>query len=81
MKKLSLLSSEKGGMALFIIVFLLVLGGCGYYLYTQAQKDKSIDSFAECVAAGNPIAESYPEQCIADGRNFVNPDQSLEQPQ
>ena len=31
-----------------------------------------ISSFAECVAAGNAVMESYPRQCkTADGENFV----------
>lgn len=34
-----------------------------------------ITNFQECVAAGNPVMESYPEQCrTADGRLFVNDD-------
>ncbi|OGC47366.1 hypothetical protein A2886_01955 [candidate division WWE3 bacterium RIFCSPHIGHO2_01_FULL_42_13] len=31
---------------------------------------KEITSFDECIAAGNPILESYPAQCIANGRGF-----------
>ena len=31
-----------------------------------------IDSFEECVAAGNPVMESYPRQCrTSDGKHFV----------
>lgn len=31
-----------------------------------------INNFEECAAAGNPVMESYPEQCrTADGRLFV----------
>jgi hypothetical protein len=33
--------------------------------------ETTITSFEECVALGNPILESYPEQCIADGEVFV----------
>jgi hypothetical protein len=41
-----------------------------YFLHNQ--KVKSINSFAECAAAGYPIAESYPEQCFTpDGRGFT----------
>jgi cytochrome b involved in lipid metabolism len=32
---------------------------------------KQIKSFEECVAAGNPVMESYPRQCQADGKTFV----------
>jgi len=30
-----------------------------------------INSFDACVAAGNPVMESYPRQCRADGKTFV----------
>jgi len=30
-----------------------------------------ITNFKECAAAGNPIMESYPRQCRADGKTFV----------
>jgi hypothetical protein len=30
-----------------------------------------ITNFEECVAAGNPVMESYPRQCRANGQNFV----------
>ena len=30
-----------------------------------------IDSFETCAAAGNPIMESYPRQCRADGITYV----------
>lgn len=33
---------------------------------------KTIDSFEECVAAGYPILETYPEQCkTPDGKSFT----------
>ena len=31
-----------------------------------------IDSFEQCVSAGNPVMESYPRQCrTVDGKHFV----------
>ena len=34
--------------------------------------ESSIESFEDCVEAGNPVMESYPRQCkTSDGRNFV----------
>lgn len=32
---------------------------------------KEITNFEECIAAGNPIMESYPRQCSANGQTFV----------
>ncbi|MFA5853629.1 MAG: hypothetical protein WC866_00945 [Patescibacteria group bacterium] len=42
---------------------LLVGAGCG--------SKKQIESFEDCAAAGNPVMESYPRQCRADGKTFV----------
>lgn len=33
--------------------------------------ESEIASFEECVAAGNPVMESYPRQCSANGQTFV----------
>jgi hypothetical protein len=32
---------------------------------------ETIDSFEECVAAGNPVMESFPRKCSADGKTFT----------
>jgi len=32
---------------------------------------QDITTFEECVAAGNPVMESYPRQCRAQGQTFV----------
>jgi hypothetical protein len=43
--------------------------------YCEEYKDQfrgtKISSFDECAAAGNPVMESYPRQCRAQGRTFV----------
>lgn len=46
----------------------------GVYLYFQAQEKKfaSILTFNDCVDAGFPVLETYPEQCKIPGRTFVN---------
>lgn len=41
------------------------------------ETSQEIRSFEECIAAGNPIMESYPRQCRADGKTFV---EVLEEP-
>lgn len=30
-----------------------------------------VSSFSECVAAGNPVLESYPRQCVSQGKTFA----------
>lgn len=44
----------------FALVGLLLLAGAG------CTPGPVVSSFAECVTAGYPVAESYPRQCIAD---------------
>ncbi|HLC96580.1 MAG TPA: eight-cysteine-cluster domain-containing protein [Candidatus Nanoarchaeia archaeon] len=36
-----------------------------------ACEQAGITNFEECVAAGNPVMESYPRQCSANGQTFV----------
>lgn len=33
--------------------------------------EKSVTNFKECEEAGNPVMESYPQQCAASGQTFV----------
>lgn len=55
---------------------LVIIGMVVYGLAPKMQASVPqpiITNFDECVAAGNPVMESYPEQCrTADGRLFVN---------
>ena len=37
----------------------------------EPTEETEITNFEECVAAGNPVMESYPRQCTADGQTFV----------
>lgn len=61
-KPISLLSIA---IVFLIIGFILVL-----WLVSQLQQE-SIDSFEDCAAAGNPIMESYPARCSANGQTFT----------
>ncbi len=62
--------------AFFGIIVILVLIGVGMGMQNVVESKKSkgdINTFEECVEAGNPILESYPEQCITkDGRTFIH---------
>lgn len=62
--------------AINLLVCGLALGAGGVIIGNQL-KTTSIDSFEECVAAGHPVMESYPEQCAANGQTFSNPNQHL----
>lgn len=66
-------------LILLIILVLAGVGGAGYLVYKKQndkkqpdQKTTSINSFEDCVAAGNPVMESYPEQCSVNGKTYVN---------
>lgn len=57
-----------GIIALGIVAILIALG---VKMYRDSQVEQ-ISSYEECVDAGYPILESYPEQCMTpDGRGFT----------
>ncbi len=50
---------------IFFASLILLLGaGCWKAKVT-------VTNFEECAAAGNPVTESYPRQCRADGKTYV----------
>jgi len=52
-------------------VFVFAFAGCMQVPSGQDAQKTAITNFEECVAAGNPVMESYPRQCNANGKNFV----------
>jgi len=54
--------------AVILVISLWIVGAA----YRQRQFVAGIESFEECVAAGYPVAESYPRQChVPDGHGFT----------
>lgn len=59
---------------IIIIITLVVLAAAGVGAYFYMQRTKAVNSYDECVAAGNTVLTSYPEQCVSpDGKQFTNP--------
>jgi hypothetical protein len=57
---------------LFILVLLVLVFGAGIFLFSRKKPAVSINSFADCMAAGLPVMESHPRQCRApDGTLFT----------
>jgi hypothetical protein len=61
-----------------VIIIAIIVLTAGFYLAMNlarnnlpSSKAKTITSFEECVSAGNPIMESYPRQCAANGQTFT----------
>jgi hypothetical protein len=48
-----------------ILIMGLFIGAC------TSEQEIKITNFEECVNAGNPIMESYPRQCVANGVTFT----------
>jgi hypothetical protein len=77
--------NQKGFGTIALVLAVLVIGatiGTGVYISRNnkrtANKDSStqnITNFEECVAAGNPVMESFPEQCAANGETFTKDNQ------
>lgn len=60
------------------LAMLFVIASCAKPQTTPEQT--KITNFEECVLAGNPVMESYPEQCRANGQTFINERQTAEIP-
>jgi len=60
-------------VVLCVVVAALVVGGFFAFFYPGgSNKEANINSFEDCIAAGNPAMESYPRQCrTEDGKHFV----------
>ena len=66
-------------------LFFLVLGIVVFFIVGNLDKQQSVEpaanisvtNFQDCVAAGNPVMESYPRQCRHDGVTYV---EELDQP-
>ncbi|MFH2136829.1 MAG: Gmad2 immunoglobulin-like domain-containing protein [Patescibacteria group bacterium] len=70
----------KTRIVLLLVILLLILGGAVYYykfyqpilpVENENTNTALITNFEECVVAGNPVMESYPRQCRANGQNFT----------
>lgn len=57
-------------MKIFFPIILIVLVVAGAIFFFQ-KEEPLILSFDDCVNAGNPVMESYPEQCRANDTTFV----------
>jgi hypothetical protein len=66
---------SKKVVAIIVIILLLIAGTVAWRLISD---NNSIGSFDECAAAGNPVMESYPEQCSTNGHTYANPRQRIE---
>ena len=65
-------------LIIFIVIIVLIVGGVFYLMFGrgEAKNDDLVETpvitnFEECIAAGNPIMESYPPQCMANGETFT----------
>ena len=74
-------AKEKKELALTeIILIVLAVIGIGAMVWFAWLKPSraSVNTYKQCVAAGNPVQDSYPSVCVTkSGKRFVNPDESL----
>jgi len=61
------------GLLIAVALAIIATGFLAWRMERTTQA--SIQSFEECVEAGNPVMESFPEQCAANGQTWSNPKQ------
>jgi len=54
-----------------VIVVILIIAVLIIAWQFGGKEAPTITNFADCIAVGNPVMESYPRQCQADGQIFV----------
>jgi hypothetical protein len=54
-----------------IIIVILIIVGFGVWWQLGKKETPPVTSFEECVAAGNPVMESYPRQCRHGDQTFT----------
>ncbi len=63
---------NKNDSKLIILTSVIILVIIGLFLiFGYSYNKKVINNFEDCVKAGNPVMESYPRQCKADEKTFV----------
>ncbi len=63
---------SKNNYLTYFLIFLAFIFTLGGLMTMPSTQPSLINSFEECIAAGNPAMESYPRQCrTADGKHFV----------
>ncbi len=69
---------------LAVILSIMLVGGAATLVWLlwvhPAKGQANVNSFDACVAAGNPVQQSYPEVCITkDGHHFTGPTSNLKE--
>ena len=64
--------SIKGAAITLAVVAIIVAAATTLAVLRPAKK---VSNFSECINAGGARMESYPEQCLWEGRTYVNEDQ------
>jgi len=59
--------------AIWVLIILILVALVGWFILVSQEKEEKvkITNFEECVAAGNPVMESYPRQCSAGENTFT----------
>jgi hypothetical protein len=59
-----------------VVAALLGLAAIVWLAWIRPAQKAAVNSFTQCVDAGNPVQESYPEVCVTStGERFTNPEQ------
>ncbi len=72
-----MLKKESGVATIPLLIAIVAIVAIIFYfmspklsVQTTETPAKEITNFEECVAAGNPVQESYPAGCVANGKGF-----------
>ena len=66
-----ILSKKAVSIHMIIWIIFIILGLLFFGQVKLTERGQVIGSFDDCIAAGNSVMESYPRQCRADEKTFV----------
>ena len=83
-KALNMNSKDRRKLAISEII-LICVGVLGLAVllwiawFRPLHRNSAVNSYATCIAAGNPVQESYPSVCVTkQGKRFDNPNERLQ---
>lgn len=62
------------------ILFVVLMAVIIFIAYRQLTGPPNITDYKSCIAAGQPVLDSYPEQCVYQGQSYINPAQNIPKP-
>lgn len=80
MEQRIILPKHKSRWGWIVLLLILVVAAGGWYCWNNLNHKPDVVDFASCTQASGVMLETYPEQCVANGKSYTNPNQQAPEP-